>query len=418
MLIKYYKMLLKEKRSGIYLLSFIYFVFLLGNLSALGISPAIEEYNFEPGLKGSINFIITDTKYGKEYSIYPEGDLSEYFHIDKEKIKRDDKINVKFELPYAIDRPGKHRVKIVVEEKRDEEIVGTGIGTTITLFAAIDIFVPYPGKYVEVLLTSPDVNVGELLTFNLDIINKGKEKVNITPIIEVYSQKNDEKLEVLNFKNRILESQKRIELKKIMNTTNFNPGKYKAIAVVEYGENKIAKSENEFRLGELIIYITDYTKKIILGGLKKFDIFIESGWNNEIEGVYADVLILDKSNKKLLEEFKTSSTNLIPWEEKVISGFFETSNFSEGFYDANISLIYYGGEVGKSSSEIVEIEFVKPSSKILLIISIISGGLFLLVIIFILIKKGFIKRDSINKIKKFLKEFIKNEKEKKNKKRN
>jgi len=50
-----------------------------------------------------------------------------------------------------------------------------------------------------------------------------------------------------------------------------------------------------------------------------FDIEIESGWNNKIDGAYAEVFISNSSVD--LFSFKTSSTSLEPWEKKQLLDF-------------------------------------------------------------------------------------------------
>ncbi|MBU2562495.1 MAG: hypothetical protein KKF68_02435, partial [Nanoarchaeota archaeon] len=156
--------------------------------------------------------------------------------------------------------------------------------------------------------------------------------------------------------------------------------------IINYG--KIAEAKSIFRIGYLFIDITNSTKKIIIDEIQKFDIDIESSWNNNIDGAYADVVIFNNSEK--LINFKTSSTSLNPWERKTITGFFDTSNFSEGFYEANITLYYYGRDVGKTTEKTVKIEFVKKSSRILLI-TVIIGVIILLGFIGIIIKRYFLR---------------------------
>ena len=80
---------------------------------------------------------------------------------------------------------------------------------------------------------------------------------------------------------------------------------------------------------------------------------------------------------------------MIPWEEKIITGFFDTRNFTKGFYDANITLIYYGKDKGRSTSEIVKVEFVEMIKPVL-IVWIIVGIVILLIAVF-LTKKYLLK---------------------------
>jgi hypothetical protein len=397
---------MKMKRGLVFLFIFLIVMFVSFS-SALLVTPGKKEYNFVPNLEDKITYYVTSVKsQNQEYKIYTDENayLSEYIEISKDKIIGSDKFEVYLKLPSEIEKPGEHRIPVIVEEKIDEETAETGIKTSITLKAIIEISVPYPGEYLEISLTSVDANIGEPVNFEIYMINKGKEPLNLIPYIEIYPRESNEKIKTLNFEDRFLKSQQDMRLKKVLNTEDFNAGKYRALAIVEYGKGKTAKSQSDFKLGELFINIVSYTRQIIIGGLRKFDIEIESGWNDRIDGAYAEVSILDKSNKNNLAFFKTSSTSLFPWENKTISGYFETDNFLEGFYDANITLIYYGGERGKSSSELVEVEFIKNFPKIILIISIILVCLILIISAVILI----IKKNLISKFRRNIKNEKKN----------
>ena len=364
--------------------------------SALGVSPAKTEINFQQGLEKSIDYTVFSVDSEKELELYVKGDLAKYVKLDKSKLIGKGKFTATLKLPESIKKPGRHTIIVGVKEKIDEESVAQVVGTSVIIQAIIVVNVPYPGKYLELALKSCNVNVGEPVNFELEISSKGSENVNITPRIEIISQ--NKTLETLYFKNREIKSQEVMKLKKTLNTTNYNPGKYSALAIVDYGE--IARAESIFNIGELIIYITNYTKQIVIEKIKAFDIEIESGWNNKIDGAYAEVFILD--NSKSLIGFKTSSTDLIPWERKTITGYFDTSNFTKGFYDANITLIYYGKDRGKSSSKLVKIEFIEKQKINYVILAFCIGIILLLAIIILLIKKNYIKRT----IKKSVKERI------------
>jgi len=287
-------------------------------------------------------------------------------------------------LPQFIEKPGKHRILIGVKEKisdKEEEVSTAMIRTSVTIQAVIDIYVPYPGKYLEISLSSHNVNIGEPVNFKLEILSQGKEDVTVTPKIDIISD--NKTIETLYFFEREIKSQEGINLKKMLDTTEYNPGVYSALAIVDYG--KLAKSESIFNLGELIINLVNYTKQITIGGINSFDIEVESGWNNKIDGAYAEVFISNSLGDLL--SFKTSPTSLEPWEKKTITGFFDTSNFTKGFYDANITFIYYGKDVGKSSSELVKIEFIEGKGNLQMILLITIGAILLLVILLIVIKK-------------------------------
>jgi len=385
-----------ERRVIKFIFAFVIFIFLINICSALSVGPAKVEYNFEPGLETLVTYFVSHTNPDTEFGLYVAGDLAEFVTLDKDKLVGGGSFTVMIDLPLFIEKPGKHRILIGVKERiseEEEEVATTMIRTSVIIQAVIDIHVPYPGKYLEILLSSPNVNLGEPVDFKLEILSQGEEDVNVSPKIDILSD--DETIETLYFFNREIKSQERIELKKTLDTRGYNPGVYRALAIVDYG--RLAKSESRFNIGELIIHLVNYTKQVEIGGINSFDIEIESGWNNKIDGAYAEVFISNSSVD--LFSFKTSSTSLEPWEKKTITGFFDTSNFTKGFYDANITFIYYGKDVGKSSSELVKIEFVKGENNFQMILLISAGAILLLVVLWIIIKKYFPRRRGYSSVR-------------------
>ncbi len=366
------------------------FLFTLNIISALGIMPAIKEYNFEPGFETTINYqILTDTD--RDLEIIFQGELAEYMTTSKDTLSSKDKgFSVTLKLPENLETPGKNRGYVFVKEKVDEELGGF-IVVAVGVRAVIDVYVPYPGQFLEIELGGRDVNVGEPLDFNLNVFSRGDQPVTMNPKINIYDSKGS-KVETLFFSERIIGGQESLLLKKTLDTTKYNPGNYKAVAEINYGG--LAKSEVGFKIGDLNVKLLNYTNKVPIGKLQRFDLVIESGWNNNIDGVSAKISILNDSNK--LNEFETSTTFLIPWEKKTLTGYFDTSNFSEGIYDANVTLRYYGGQQGKANSNIVKVEFVKIRA--LKIWYIVGGAGLLIIIVLVLIK--IFKKNGKNKKRK------------------
>lgn len=365
-------------------------IFSIKSVFALGLSPGKHVFNFEPNFETSIVYKVLEDNPEQELEIYISGDLADFVKIDRKNLVGGGFFGLNLKLPEHIEPPGKHIIYVGVKQKIDEELSKGTVGTSVVIQGIIVINVPYPGKYVDVSLNSHNVNVGEPVNFEISLISRGDEDVEIFPRIEIISQ--EKTIETLFFQNRFLKSQEQLGLKKTLDTTNYNPGTYDAVTIVDYG--KIAEARTEFKIGELIIDILNYTRKITIEGVQKFDIEIQSGWNNKIDGAYAEVNIFNNSNS--LISFKTSTTELIPWEKKTITGYFDTTGFIEGIYDANISVIYFGKDVGKSTNKLVQVEFVKELN-IILIGAVILGILVILAVII------FISRKYIYKKKKKLK---------------
>lgn len=363
--------------------------------SALSMSPASISINFEPNFKETFDYQVSGTTPGKNYSLYVEGDLAEYITLSKNELKGNDFFKVSVSLPKNLDKPGRRMTYVGIKESVDEELSGGTIGTAVELKALIAVYVPYPGKYVEITsFTSENANVGEIIDFKLEAVNRGKQSVNITPSIDIFSNQTNEFLTTLNLDTRFLEPTQKISLHKNFDTASFNAGKYNAILSLEYGGEEPSVDETFFRIGELGIEIKNYTNLFIIDGkIQKFNIELESGWNDKIDGVYADVSFFNETSEVLF--FKTSSTSLNPWEIKTITGYFDTSNFVKGNYNANITLFYYGKEVGASSGNIVDVRFIEKSFNKAIVL--VSAGILILVLLAISI---FFMKKRLKKSKK------------------
>ncbi|MBU2562331.1 MAG: hypothetical protein KKF68_01595, partial [Nanoarchaeota archaeon] len=196
-----------KKRVKFFLMITI-FLILIQTCSALRVTPAKIETNFYPGLETSIDYEVSKTD--KNLELYVAGDLAEYVQFDKKFLPVGGGVfTVTLKLPEFIEKPGAHTIYIGVKEVFDEELAGSQIGTSVTIETIITIYVPYPGKYLEIVLRSQDVNIGEPVDIELDIISKGEDNVNVTPVIDILSE--NKTIETLSFKNREIKSQEEVK---------------------------------------------------------------------------------------------------------------------------------------------------------------------------------------------------------------
>jgi hypothetical protein len=377
-----------EKRGGIVIILFCLGILMIKLCSSLGVSPAMLQYNFEPGFETDLGFTIFEDNPNSILELYTLGDLNNSVHFEKTEMIGGGIFTVKLKLPQKIDIPGRHRILIGVRQKVDPELVQGNIGTSIAIQVPIYIDVPYPGRYLNIKLQGNDVNSGEPVNFKLDIKSEGTENLNITPRIEIYS--NGVIRDNLLFQERTIHSQELLNLKKTWDTVNQNPGNYKAVAIVDYGN--LVRDEFDFKVGSLFIDIKNYSTVFPIGKLEPFNVEVESSWNNNIDGLYADIVIFNSTS--IVDNFKTTTASLIPWEKKTISGYFDTSKFSEGIYDANITLTYFGKDQGKTTTKSVKIMFFKKPS--LTIWYIVGGAGLALLIILLIIKIFFLNKKGKN----------------------
>ena len=352
-------------------------LFLLPELvsASLGLTPASVKMNFVPNFKKTFRFRVRTDDQDKKIGIYAKGDLSEYVSFNKKELTGSGKFEATLDLPSEIEEPGPHRILIGVKEsltERQKEVKGF-IGTRVKVQGVISVFVPYPGKYLVTDLKTESVNAGEDVEFELKIDNKGKEKVEMSSQIEIWS--GSKKIEELNFYDRELESKESITLQKKWDSEGRKPGNYEARAIVDYG--KIANDTEEFSLGHLFVDLVNYSERIEIGEIKDYDLEVESRWNGEIGHVYANVEFSNETSQ--IVSFKTSPTSLEPWQKETLTGFFDSSKFEEGEYDGEITLFY----AQNSSSHEIEVEFYREEESNLTPILIGAGLLIFLIVVII-----------------------------------
>ena len=370
------------------------FLSLLSFVSPLGASPAKKIINFESGKTIEIKYSTFALDSNTELFVSIEGYFAPYVKLSKNKLKGEDSFILTLEMPEKVELPGPHRLVVQIAEAVDEELLSSTVGTTVTLRLALIINVPYPGEYLDAHLVAPNVNLGEEITFEINLKSQGDKIIVASPRIEIEDNFGN-LLETLTLKERTLESQEGIELKKSLDTTNYNSGSYLANLIVPYG-SKIANESKNFRIGDLTIDILNYTETIEIGGYEVFEVDIESGWNDKIDGASAEIILFENNSEKI--SFKTSTTDLPSWERKTITGFFDTESFEEGIYDGNITVSYFGKNIGKSKSKEIQITFIAKTNITLIIgvvilVILIVGG----IIFFLKRKRVKIKKDEKKK---------------------
>lgn len=340
------------KRIGFVLM----LVFLAGNALAIsGVSPGSYEVDFEPNLEKEFvfDFVIEG---GKWVDVYSEGDLADLVELSETKIIGRQKVVASLKLLAKIDKPGVNQIRIVAGE------VG----------GLIKINVPYPDEFVELELSAPDVNVGEVVEIKLDVFNRGK-LIDVEPRIEIYKAEGElgEIINSISLDETQVFMEQSFDLQ--LDTTNYSAGDYFAVAIVEYGEN-VASDKNSFRIGEKRVEVLNYTGELKENKVGKFEINVGSFWNEDIKNIYAEVRVVGSDYS-----FMIPSTKLEAWGEKRLLGFFDTKEVYG--YDKEIEIIlHYDGE---SSRKVVPFKILERFDFVLS--GVIVG---VLIVIGILIWRG------------------------------
>jgi hypothetical protein len=350
-------------------------IFNLGFVNAaLGVGPATTEIDVSPGLITSIDFNIRSDS-GRTLTLELMGELGKYGVLNKDKIVNSQTVKASFNFAGIMDElgPGKHKRHFCVKELFDEELVSM-FGTKIEVCAAIFLNMPHPGQYVEIQSFGPvnsEGNIGEDMELRMVIVSRGQEKVVVNPKIEI-SFSNQTK-ETIEMSSRSLSLHEKVELKKILDTKKYEVGDYQAKLIVEYGINNSVSAESSFRLGNLAMRLVKYTERVVIDGLKKFEVRVKSNWNQEIKNVYSEISIKNESD--IVSVFRTVPLDVLPWQETSLQGYFETSDFSEGVYDVKMDIFYLGNKT-EENGKVVFVE----RSKYLIVIGLGFLAIVLLII--------------------------------------
>lgn len=297
--------------------------FILG----VSISPALREINFEPNLKTEFGFYICGAN---KIRSYIDGELTEYATIiDNDQDGGCRNILIKMEFPEKIEKPGRHKLLVGALQLLDSS--RGGVAGRGAIQAPVLIHVPYPGSYVEIRFVAPNVNVGEDVPFSIFVNNLGTDNINsVRGVIEIFDDNG--KIKTLNTNELSLETKKGGELYVDMSTSGMKAGAYRALATVYY-DGKVISKEKKFNIGSLHVAINNHTTILEQGTINKFDIDVESRWNNELNDVYAEITIDE-------ETVKTPNFKLTPWQKKKVTAYYDTSGMLLGDYDVEINLFY------------------------------------------------------------------------------
>jgi hypothetical protein len=361
------------------------FISLKVSSAALGLSPAGVNINFKPYENYTITYKVYSDKPEMNIDIYCKGILENYTTFDKKSIKGSGSFQATINLPGEIKEPGPHTFLIGAAENVSSVATEGFFATAIIIEGSVFFSVPYPGKYIDAIKFGvEDVNVGQPLNFELEVINHGWENSTVKADIEIL--KDNQKIDTIELGEKFLETHQKHIFRKQIDSNKYGAGIYNATALVDYGDpNRLVRVGKVFRIGTLFVEVVNWTREFYVEDINKFIVEVESNWNNPIDKVYAQVSVYDKDNlTNVLDEFKTTPESLERWLRKNLTGHLEAYHIKEpGIYKANITVFYE-----KSSTEkIVEITGKKKTNITFVVIGIVVFILILSAIIIFVIRR-------------------------------
>ncbi|RMD45658.1 hypothetical protein D6829_01680 [Candidatus Pacearchaeota archaeon] len=326
---------------------FILLVFLMGYVSAgaVGLSPASKYLFFEPNKE--INFSFSVFGDGNEtIEVSLGGDLAKYAELSESIFNGSGNFYVRLLLPEKLEKPGINYLYVSASEKREaSKSSGSFIGSRAITRAVIKVFSPYPGKYVEGTFKVDDINEGENTRVHFDIRNLGTENLYIQPIVEIYPESRSKVLLRREFNKTFVKSKETLKVNETLETKHFSSGDYATSGIVEYG-GEILVLNGTFRVGKKAVKIEDYDYGFYTGKINRFNVVVKSLWNSPMKNVFYRISII--KDNIVVASFYSPSVSLKPWEKKILTGYFDATNFSAGRYIADIIIRFDGSTERKT----------------------------------------------------------------------
>jgi len=283
--------------------------------------------------------------------------------MDKETnmlISADKCIIYKFTAPDTISTPGLHRTVIGAKEVPADYFVSQ-FNVLVRVEHQIDIFVPYPGKYLETNMLAPNSEANTIVPITVTSVSKGNKTIDAAwAEIKILSSNGKELAKLVSQTEYDIKTDEQRNFAVHWDSTGLPVGRYDATAKTHY-DGFVSNSSATFKLGGLNVDIIGYSENVTFGGIKPFAVWVESIWSEPITDVKATVTVYKKDNHTTaLESFETLTINLNPWDGGMLGGYIDTDKLGLGEYDIEINLVFAGG-TNSQKGTIFIVEPPKPA---------------------------------------------------------
>jgi hypothetical protein len=372
-----------------YLFLFFIILILIKPSFGVGIGAKVlgDRFDFEPGLEKTYDYVlIPNAGVEMNYELYLNGDLKEYATLSHEKVENLDPddaftFSAKLELPESLE-PGYHYLYVGVLESSTRG--GGQLGGRTAAEDKITVRSLYSGKFLKANLGASNIAEAEPLDFKIKVDNWGIENIDYIRATVDIKDLDGAVLDTVNSNIVSLSKGQKETLKATWGTKGYNPGEYKAQAIVEYDGNHVETGEVDFKIGEYNILVLNYTEEFVIGKVNVFELELENRWNRQMEGVYADIEILDNSDDPITS-LKTTVADISGFGSSKVSAPWDVKG-KPGDYKAEVDL-YYSGEVFEDelSINLIDGESVEFRGNTLLLVAVMI--LLIIVIVFELKRK-------------------------------
>lgn len=321
------------------------------NAAALGISPAIAEITFQPGLAQDGEIRVLGEPEPFTVKVMVDGELGQYITIDHDVVEvplGGATIKYHISLPAEL-RPGRLRTTIALEQQAQPTAAsGPGkatFGARAAVGHTIIVNVPVEGKYAEASLSASSVQLGQPTNFIVSLTNYGKETIDAAQgNIEVINQQNKPVASIPTDAASIPPGESR-ELAAHWTPQDLPLGPYRAVATIDY-DGQTATAHTTFLIGDVSVEILSLEPSLLTSGLiQKLTLEVRSQWSEPLPGTYAAIALFKDGIEegKEVDTLTTVPLLLEPWEKGILTAYWDTSIIKGGDYTAKATLFYGTG---------------------------------------------------------------------------
>ncbi len=285
---------------------------------ALGISPLYSNVLFIPGGEVRGSFTVINTEGFENVLVTAESDMDIVF---KEKTVRlagkDGVVDFTFELPKGSTAPGDHEVKIFVQP--DLGASTSGVSARVRLAHKLTVRVPYEGPYVVAAVEVRRTAAGEIV-LQADLENLGSKATPITALFIMTPEGTTEQLLNASFGPETIDAGEKAQVNVTLPATRIPLGRYGVDLFVRYAD-RVINTSTAYVTGEPRFALTHTPRIIRANELADFPVAVHSQWNQPIQGLYAEIVLME--GKDTLRLFRTESVDVPALGDAVLPGVFD-----------------------------------------------------------------------------------------------
>lgn len=314
-------------------------------------SNTIASLDYQPGLEKEIQFSIFNPEHkNMKILLMAQGELNYSITLYDSLIEFNPSDNrkdflYKIKIPVGLS-PGLHTAEIAALEVPMSSS-GSYAGSKIRKISEVNVYVPYPGKYVEPEIFTYNREQDKNLDIIITVTNRGETKIeNCFLKLDVYTILNEK---VTNFS--IDSSPIFIEPLKSKNISlswaaNVLPGDYILKYVIFYDDEN-RNFEKNIAIGARNMSIEGIlVNNFQLGGIAKLQALVENKWDQKLENVYIQITVYDKSGQSIAE-IKSSVDYVDSLSKKELIAYWDTKDLEEGEYNARLVVNYEDRSISK-----------------------------------------------------------------------